>query len=373
MTQGETTTLDAQALEDIMNGACILASGGGGALTEGKLLVAELTSHGAPPVTLIEPEDVPAAAWMAVSAAIGSPTAASDVKNLARVAVAAYDALGAARGVTLTHVLVGEIGAVNALVPMLPASSKGLPLVDASGAPRALPLLANCIFADTVPISPIALSNGQDTITVTAPNAELADPILRGVISSSVFPDYGGFALWAMDGPTMQKQALPGTLTRARKLGETLRTAPAGQKVQAVCSFLGGTVLFTGKKFNASEQSGGGFDVGTVTLTALDGKTTLTIYEQNENLIAWRSDRSAPVAMAPDLICYLTADGRPFSNAEPDVKTIKPDTEVAVIGVSAASLDFATPAVVASFARLLAATGYPGPFTPLKAPAGAAV
>jgi DUF917 family protein len=306
---------------------------------------------------------------MAVSAAIGSPTAASDVKNLANVAVSAYDALASAKGVTFTHVLVGEIGAVNALVPMLPASARQLPLVDASGAPRALPLLANCIFADTVPVSPIALSNGQDVITVTAPNAELADPILRGAISSSVFPDYGGFALWAMDGPTMQTQALPGTLMRALKLGATLRTAPAGQKVEAVCSFLGGSVLFTGNHFTAREQSGGGFDVGAVTLTALDGSATLTIYGQNENLIAWRSDQSTPIAMAPDLMCYLTADGRPFSNAETDVETLKPDTEVAVIGVSAASLDFATPAVIASFAKLLAATGYPGPFTPLKATA----
>jgi hypothetical protein len=83
-------------------------------------------------------------------------------------------------------------------------------------------------------------------------------------------------------------------------------------------------------------------------------------------LIAWRTDLETPIAMAPDLICYLTEDGRPFSNAKPDVEKIGKDTKVAVIGVPAAPLAYATPWVIESFAKLLRSLGYPGPYLPLE-------
>ena len=350
------TVLDAQALDDIACGACVLGSGGGGALTEGRALASSL-----PVITLVEARDVADDARMAVSAAIGSPTAAAG-QDLSSAAVAAYQELEKANGTTFTHVLVGEIGAVNALIPMLPAARLGLPVVDASSAPRALPLLANAIFADTVPISPIALATANGAFTISAPNAETADPMLRGLVSSPGFPDCAGFALWSMDGATMKRQALPGTVERAREVGALLR---GPEPVEAVCHLLGATVLFKGRNLAVQQTSGGGFDVGTVTID--DGDDRLTIFEQDENLVAWRRGASAPVAMAPDLICYLTADGRPFSNAGPDMATITPSTEVVVIGVPAAHLDFAGPSVVASFAGVLGALGYPGPYVPVGA------
>ena len=344
------TVLDAQALDDIAHGACFLGSGGGGALSEGLALAKTL-----PEITMLEAGEVDGDAWMAVSAVIGSPTAASR-DNFSSVAVKAYEALAEAAKVTFTHVLVGEIGAVNTLIPMLPAAQLKLPLVDASGSPRALPLLANCYFADSVEISPIALANTTDAFTVNAPDAELADPLLRGIISASgLFGDCAGFALWAMDGDTMRAQALPGTVERARKVGELLRTAD--DKLQALCDFLGAKVLFRGT-LTVTQASGGGFDTGTATVT--NGSETLTIYEQDENLIAWRDGDATPLAMAPDVIGYLTADGKPFSNADEI-----PAGEVVIVGVPAARLGFAEEKVIASFAKVLAATGYPGPYLPL--------
>ncbi|MGH2915074.1 MAG: DUF917 domain-containing protein [Solirubrobacteraceae bacterium] len=361
--------LDRQALLDIVNGACVLGSGGGGPLTLGMEMVEALTAPGAPAVSLVVPEAVPDGARMAISAAFGSPDAAANVTaaGLEQVAVGAFAALETLEiGTPFTHVLLGEIGAGNALIPMLVAQAKNLPIVDASGAPRAMPLLANCVFADQLTVSPLAFSNGEQTFGVTAPDAKLADEILRGVVSAGgAFPQLGGLALWSMSGSDMKRAALPGTLTRAWKLGEALRTAPAGEKVQTARHFLGGVLLFEGDHLSASEQTGGGFDVNTITLRALDRRCELVIYGQNENLIAWRSDRSEPIAMAPDLICYVTEDGRTFSNATPDLAEIHPSTKVAVIGVPAASLGYATKWVIASFAKLLSHLGYPGPYRSL--------
>jgi DUF917 family protein len=171
--------------------------------------------------------------------------------------------------------------------------------------------------------------------------------------------------MWPMDGTTMRANALPGTLSRARALGRAIREAKASgaDPVAAACTLLGGFVLFTGEDLQESETTGGGFDVGTVSLTC--GSERLVIYNQNENLIAWSSARDTPVALAPDLICYLTTEGQPFSNATPDVERFATGKQVAVIAVPAKNLGFDSPAIVQAFASLLATLGYPGPYVPV--------
>jgi uncharacterized protein len=366
-------TLDEQALLDIVNGACILGSGGGGPLVLGQEMARALSAPGAAAVRVADPDQVPDDAEMAISAAFGSPDAASDapVRELTEVAVGAFDALAQATRKTFTHVLLGEIGAGNALIPMFVAQKNGIPVVDAAGAPRAMPLLSNCVLADPafkISVSPLTFSNGEDTFEATAPNAVLADAMMRALGGDEdLFPEFGGVALWSLDGTTMTKRALPRTLTRAWALGRALREAPAGQKVKTVCTFLGGTVLFEGQGIEAKEQTAGAFDLTVVTLRAVDGDAEMVIYGQNENLIAWRSDTTTPVATAPDLICYLTDDGRPFSNAQPDISSITPATRVAVIGVPAKPLSYGSRYVIGSFAGLLRQLGYPGPYVPLTA------
>jgi uncharacterized protein len=364
--------LDPQALQDIVTGSCILGSGGGGPLTLGKAMAEMLAEPGAPPVQVVPADGVADDASMAISAAFGSPDAAggANPSGLAAVALGAYDTLAQATGTSFTHVVLGEIGAGNSLIPMLVAQEKNLPVVDASGAPRAMPLLANCVLADPssgVPVSPLAFSNGKQSFTATAPNAELADPMLRGIVSQAgLFPEFGGLALWRLDGSSMKSRMLAGTLSRAQQLGEVLRTAPEGEKVEAVRAFLHGTLLFVGNHIEAQEQTGGGFDVNVITLHGLDHGPGLVIYGENENLIAWRTDRSTPLAMAPDLICYVTEDGTTFSNATPDITKVGKTTKVAVIGVPAERLGYATEWVRRSFAPLLRQLGYPGKYVPLE-------
>ncbi|MGH3003170.1 MAG: DUF917 family protein, partial [Gaiellaceae bacterium] len=270
--------LDECALLDVVSGACILGSGGGGPLSLGEMMAQALGASGAQPVQVVAAEEVPGRAHMAISAAFGSPDAAAAAtsRDLARVAVAAYEALEQATGAPFTHVLLGEIGAGNALIPMLVAQAKGLPVVDAAGAPRAMPLLSNCVLADPAckaPVSPLAFSNGTDTFGATASNAVLADGMMRALGGDGdLFPEFGGAALWALDGETMQRHALAGTLTRAWALGKALREAPAGAKVETVCALLGGEVLYVGDRIEASEQTSGAFDVNVTTLHALDGE-----------------------------------------------------------------------------------------------------
>jgi uncharacterized protein len=160
----------------------------------------------------------------------------------------------------------------------------------------------------------------------------------------------------------VRRAALPGTTERARALGAALRAALAGgaDPVRAVTDFLGGRVLFRGTIASSEEQTTGGFDLGAVVLE--NAGRSFRIVNQNENLIAWSDGRAHPVALAPDLICYLTVDGRPFSNAD---LSIPGSGEVAVIGaaVDAAMRD---PAIIAAFLPALRQAGYGGPYLPIE-------
>ena len=102
-------------------------------------------------------------------------------------------------------------------------------------------------------------------------------------------------------------------------------------------------------------------DFGTITLQDKK-KNIMTIYNQNENLIAWVSNKSHPVAIGPDLICYMTTDGVTFSNADLDLAKGK---EVAVIGCPCTP-QLRAPKVMAAWTENLKSIGYAGQYIPIE-------
>src|SRR4051794_355204 len=263
--------LDAQDLRDILDGACILGAGGGGPYPLGESLLEGVLSakH---PVELVAVDAVPADARLAVAAGVGSPDAASSGFPF-DAATHAWDALDARQqpvsGRLLSHVLPGEVGAANSILPMTVAATKGLPIVDGAGAARAIPALQMCTYASRgVPLGAVVLANADEQVSFQAPNPSTADSAMRGIVSSGTFAEDAGVAMWAMDGDVMAKAIIPGTTELARRLGATLREARAGgDPVEAVRAFLGGRVLFRGTIESVAEQTEKGFDLGTVTLT----------------------------------------------------------------------------------------------------------
>jgi uncharacterized protein len=350
--------LTKQDLYDILNGACILGCGGGGPLTLGKQLLAEVIPKGT--VHLIDPKAVGDDELMAIAAGVGSPLAATAgfPFDVVHIAFKALDQIQSKlSGKSFSFVLPGEVGAGNSVIPMTVAVLSKLPIVDGDGARRAIPELDMVTYASqNVPISPIVLANQDETISFTAANAQIAGVTTDGIINGGAFKEDAGIAMWTMRGATMKTTVIPNTMSYARDLGAALRKAISAKKdpVEAVCRYLQGTLLFTGKITNTQQSTSGGFDFGTITLQ--NRNAALTIYNQNENLIAWSSKSIQPLVMAPDLICYLTTEGQPFSNA--DLQLAK-NKEVAVIAAPCASQMHA-PSIVAAFQVSLAKMGYAG-------------
>jgi DUF917 family protein len=208
------------------------------------------------------------------------------------------------------------------------------------------------------PIGTISLANETVQVSFAGGTSAEADSLVRDVISTKgLFTEDAGIAFWSMNGATMQRVSLSGTTTRARDLGAALRTAPAGQAARVVCEFLGGRVLTAGTITATQEQTGGGFDVGFVTVTD-DAGRTLQILNQNENLLAWFEDSAAPAVMAPDLITFMTPDGLPFSLADPE--NAKGNKIVVIAAPSPAGYD--DQPVIDAWMPLLRSIGYWGPY-----------
>jgi DUF917 family protein len=356
--------LSVQQLNYILNGATIMGSGGGGPYSVGQQVLQYI---GTRPVRLVPASLVPDNYYTAVSAFVGSPDAAANQVLDFSVAATAFNALSQIVGFYFPCVLPGEVGAVNSLIPMAVAADNKVAVVDAAGAPRAIPgFLMVSYAAAGIPAAPMILADKNNQVTLNCANP-IADPVTRGVISGGVFPEDAGIAFWSMNGKTLNTPgvAVTGTTTQALTIGQALANAiGSGQDpVLAVMQNMEkpNFVLCTGTIKNSSEATSGGFDFGTVVIAADDG-SEVTIYNQNENLIAFSNKSYVPLAMGPDLICYLTTKGQVFSNA--DLDTLAPGTKVAVIGVPARIMR--VPFILNQFAIALAGIGYAGSYVPIE-------
>jgi DUF917 family protein len=355
-----TSTLTPQDLTDLLNGAAVLGAGGGGPRSIGVQIIETLVKAGTLPV-LIAPCDLGAAELGAVSAFAGSPDAAAGDFDYSP-AVTAFVALSSQSASPLSWVLPGEVGAGNTFIPMAVAASltPPVPVVDCAGARRAIPALGQDTYAaNGVPISPMVVASPDKLIGLTVPDAITADSILRGVLTG--LNDNAGIAMWAMNGDTVRAAAVDGTTSYALELGRTIRAAAAADKVAAACAFMGARLLGRGKIAGHAEETSGGFDLGTISVQSDDG-STLTIYNQNENLIAWSSRQGAPLIMAPDLICFMLDDGTGFSNADPQAAIGTVDN---VIGQPSIP-PMRVPYIVTQFLAQREASGYGGPYIPFE-------
>lgn len=362
------TTLTEQAIQDILNGAVILGSGGGGPMAAGVGIMQAVLAAGTP-VRIADPHaDVDDDDTMAVAFFHSTVNAAPDIPIEIGEAVQAFKALSdldqARTGRDFSFILPLEVGA-ESMIPLAMAVQTGLPVVDGDAAGRGIITLAmNTFAAQGIPIAPIILANQQLAITLTVESAAAAAGPLWSTVGGEPFGGNAGLAFWAMDGRAMKAAIIPNTLTRARKLGAALREAKAAGEdpVRAVAAFLGATVLGVGPvvdSFAPSQDT----QVGWLAIRSAAGEE-IRVFNLRENLMAWDATKSAPLAMGPDLICYLTTDGQPFSNE--DLGSLKPGQQVAILAAPCDPAFRIQPIIDVFMGLYRKALFYGGPYVPVE-------
>ncbi|MEM9595475.1 MAG: DUF917 family protein [Acidobacteriota bacterium] len=372
--EDEMGTLSKEQLEVIVDGATFLASGGGGSKTSGETLAENFPDDGEVQVVTVD-EATAGAGRSAVSAYIGAPSGVSELTKPTAGVLALEDLDRLSRelyGEGIAHVAPVEIGALSTLVACTVAFAKGLPVIDCDGAGRAVPELELTTYAGAgVTANPTVLANDdpddEQKIVLQVESAADTDALSRVIIGAPGFDEIAGLGTWIMDGSTLERAApIRGTLGLSLEVGEAL-SGPS--PIDALFSVLERNGLwareiFRGVLVDSIEQEQGGFDVGQVMFHDPGSDAVAVIYNQNENLIAWSSAYDRPLAIGPDSICYVTPDGKTFSND--DITEELYGTEVILVGIAARTALREETEIVQAFRQVLIETGYAGAYVPIE-------
>jgi DUF917 family protein len=321
--------LSIEDLEDVLEGAALLGSGGGGSKAIGEEMIAALKKldkkfvlFETAPFSNLADDDI-----VVIVADIGGNEA--PMPNQDDIAWNAFQTLEqhvkAQLNKPIKYVVPIELGAENSLAPAYVAGRAGIPLLDADGCGRAVPTLPLSTFAvaDLCP-SPAAIAGTRgDTAVLQTSNAASLEMLARNITLADQFANSASMAFSPMSGEEFKKAAVPGGISRAREIGKRLREFRQSKSkyqtpIEAISEINGLTfkVLLEGKLGKQQDNVIGGFDMVRVVVS---GKTTsVVLLAKNEILIAWDPTCTSPMATGPDSITLLTKNGQTMSLAESD-------------------------------------------------------
>lgn len=334
--------LHKQEMIDIVKGATFLGAGGGGSPKVALPIVEQIRE-----ATLVKPEDISDNSNVVVMLGMGSPVVSVSVGYRGEL-IPALERFEEVVGKRIDYIVPFEIGAANFLKPLHAGAVKGLSVVDCDGAGRAVPELQLTMFCiHGIPIAPLSLADSEGNSAILYPvDAYMAEKSARAV--TTVFGGIAGLVCQPMTGKQLKEAVIPDTLSIAEGVGKAIREAKECMRdpVGAVIEATGGTILAKGKVAKKTEEVKAGFDYGRIFLE------DIIVDYKNENIIAWRDGK--PIIMVPDLICWLTTDGEPLTNAD-----IKEGLEVAAIGKRAHE-KWKAPQGFKLFDHILESIGYKG-------------
>ncbi|GAA6152841.1 DUF917 domain-containing protein [Pseudoteredinibacter isoporae] len=310
-----------QDLEPIAEGAAFLGTGGGGDPYIGRLVAEALFERYGEP-EMIEASELDDDANVYISAMMGAPTVLVEKIIGGPELDLAISALEKYTGRQADAILPAEMGGCNSMLPLAVAAMRGLPVINADGMGRAFPELQMVSFnVHGVSASPMSMANEHgESIIINARDSHETENKARQLIIGM-----GGSAAiscYPMSGAKVKQTAIPGTLSLAKGIGESLSQGRKQNKpIDNLVDYLAGTKyysqarrLFSGKIESISNRVEGGFTLGECHIRGIGEKSQqiLTVEFQNENLIA-RLDGQL-IAMVPDLICLVDTDtGTPIT------------------------------------------------------------
>lgn len=344
-----------QQLRNVVAGAAFLGAGGGGSPLQGYKLVDEIIAANKS-VEVLTPSEVPDSGHVASVYGMGAPSASR--LGWRNEHLRAHELFNKYFPTKVGYVVPFEIGAGNSAVPLHSGAFMNVPVVDGDGAGRAVPELQLTTFdIYGVKIGPMSIAGASgEGGMLYVKSAEAAEQI--GRVITHTFGDCAGCVSYPMDGTTLKKVVIPGTMSLCEKTGNIIhRLKPSGTNIaERLQRELGMVELGSGLVTRKVAEARGGFDYGFVEVKGK--KDTLKVLFKNENIIALRNNKVA--AMMPDLVCWITEQGDPLTNAD-----VQKGQRVIVLGLGANKL-VRTPKALAAFKHLYAEQGRKEPFTPIE-------
>jgi DUF917 family protein len=321
--------LTQQDLADLVEGAAIFSSGGGGDPQIGSNIVESLHEDHCP-VQLIGPAEVPDNQIVINFACVG---ATADAAYHSDAAVKTLKTLEEFLSKKTFAVIPVELGGFNTLAAVDVAARRGIPIVDADGAGRAVPEVHLKVYTlDDIPLAPMVVADiiAQNIVLIKQTrDSQAAEKITRTLASEWSQTVYT--ARRVLTGEQVKTSPVPNTLSMSIRIGSLLRKTldPLGAVLKETKGFL----LFEGTVAGAEHETKGGF---TWTTLELDGanenrNSSFKLQAKNEFLIAHKDGKLA--AIVPDIITAANPETGRCISAE----RVKKGDKLAVIGIPAPS------------------------------------
>ncbi|MHA6630382.1 DUF917 domain-containing protein [Pseudonocardia sichuanensis] len=288
-------------------GCAVLGCGGGGGVALAERMLRDAVARSGP-VRLVDLDELPAAAFVMPCGMLGSPLVLEEQLPTGDEPFELVAAVQEAHGRPVDALMPFQLAGANGVFPLAWAASLGLPLVDADGTGRPMPIMATAMGLAGVSPTPACVVDGHgQQITIRARTRErlttTAIATLAGV---------GGLAAFAfdlMEAATARRATIRGSVTRALGIGR----AALSRRTAVETVLTGGRVLARGRvheveRYRADRRRGGS--------VLIEGVGTaqprwLRLEFQNEFLLA--VDAGRVVATVPDTIAVLdSASGSPL-------------------------------------------------------------
>lgn len=318
--------LSQQDLEDILAGAVIMGTGGGGEVDEGRAMFEDALAQGKD-FKLVSLNDPPDDALFCTAYMLGaiSPISAEEERqydSLPRISepaiLTAYKRFQDYLGQEFYGSVCCELGGSNTAAAFYAAAMSGHVMLDADPAGRAVPEITHSTYyLNGLPAAPIVMANefGETIIAENVRDDARAEHIVRALACVSR-NDIAAID-HALPLRTLRGALIPGTISLAMEMGRVWREALSQGKDVAVAVAEGGQgfVAFRGTVKDSNWRTEDGFTLGEMDIDGsgeFDGHT-YKIQVKNENMAGWFD--GAIHATIPDMICLMdTQTGAAVTN-----------------------------------------------------------
>ena len=312
-------TLNREDLVNILYGAAILGTGGGGSLTEGIELIDEALAAGKT-FRLASFDDLAPEDLIGTPYGCGaiSPLTESERKKYARLPEAQENfyilcmkKMEAYMGKELKAVISTELGGHNTATALYCGAMADKLIVDGDPAGRSVPgLQHSTYYLHNVPMCPISVMNkfGEGTVVTSVFDDERAEDLVRAlaVVSQNIVAvmDHVNTA------EVLKNAVIRGAISQSEAIGKAFLTAKAqgGDFVSAVTEAGKGKPMFRGVVTKSTYETRDGFTFGDTEIRGAGEYAghTLRVWYQNENIISWLDGEI--FVTVPDLICLFDLD-----------------------------------------------------------------
>jgi len=322
-------------LENILYGACFLASGGGGPLDLGQSCI-DANFADDDFVEVVSCDTIDNKDWIVPSAGMGLPSASFNPNELNRSVFNVIEIMehwcrtNKSDFSDFKYILPMEVGTVNSILPIIACKlakdlGRELKVIDADPSGRATPVLPLTLLAgNNVPFYPNFIASGNTKPYFSSYNLESLDHVQEcfgQMFTSSAFKNSGGFSLYPTSKKNLKDEYIvQNTMTDALNLGKIIKTSDTiTQRIEQVINYMNNTSkekrytkkIFYGTLANIETTVVNGTDVGVLAIMSEDNML-FKAYTENENIYAniitdtrKNEQKEEPFIMGPDSICYL--------------------------------------------------------------------